>query len=445
MSGEGNRMEDGGRGDGVVIELEARPERRLIRPGGSRRHIAFRLQVSERREGGDENHTPLVLALVLDRSGSMAGEKLITAKRTALAMVNRLDERDRVAVVVFDDRIDTLQALAPAMPDIKAHVRAALSRIEARASTALHEGWLTGCQAIAVDRTSSEARGLARCFLLTDGRANVGITDPEQIASQAAGIREHAMVGTSTLGVGPDYDELLLAPMAVAGGGQFHHLRDAGDIAKALDGEQADLFAVAAKQVRLGLEFGPDVQVETISAYWVTPANGPGVYSTGRCSLSIGDLVGGEERRVVVRFGFPPSRGEVAQTVRARVAWVEGGDERHTDWEEVRFAYASHQECDVEAFDQAVMHWVGLHHAERAKCEATEKSRRGDLSAARDKLRQVRHRITKYAGEDTDLLRIVRELSELEYEIRERPLSSMSSKEALFQSQRLSRGQKDYR
>ncbi|HAH15345.1 MAG TPA: hypothetical protein DCL45_04785, partial [Chloroflexi bacterium] len=40
-----------------------------------------------------------------------------------------------------------------------------------------------------------------------------------------AGVREHARITTSTFGIGDDYAEELLQPMAVAGGGQFHHLR----------------------------------------------------------------------------------------------------------------------------------------------------------------------------------------------------------------------------
>src|SRR5262249_26492864 len=85
-------------------ELRARPERRYLRPGGSRRYVAFTLQA--RRPTAPAGRAPLALALVLDRSGSMAGDKLQAAKRAALAVLGGLTPRDRVAIVIFDDQIE---------------------------------------------------------------------------------------------------------------------------------------------------------------------------------------------------------------------------------------------------------------------------------------------------------------------------------------------------
>src|ERR1051326_3491530 len=136
-------------GSGVTINLKMQPERRLIREDGSFRHVDFHVQVQQAANKAKPERTPLTLALVLDRSGSMQGEKMQIAKQAALAVLDRLDERDQAAVVVFDDRIDVIQAKAAVTPAIKASIRAALVQIEARANTALHEGWLTGCKAIA--------------------------------------------------------------------------------------------------------------------------------------------------------------------------------------------------------------------------------------------------------------------------------------------------------
>jgi Ca-activated chloride channel homolog len=147
---------------------------------------------------------------------------------------------------------------------VKAAVGAALEGIGARGSTALHEGWLMGCREIADadGLESTPGARLARCFLLTDGLANVGLTDPEQIAAQAAGVRQSARAGTSTFGIGLGYAEQLLGPMAVAGEGQFHHLRTPADMRRTFSGELAELFAVAASTVRLELRASPEVSFE---------------------------------------------------------------------------------------------------------------------------------------------------------------------------------------
>src|SRR5262249_34678560 len=149
-----------------------RPERRLIPHVASQRYVDLVVQVAD---APTVRRPPVALALVLDRSGSMAGDKIATAKRAAFAVLQRLDKRDSLAVLVFDEHIDTIQALAPVTDAVKAHVRAKLDRIGARGTTALHEGWLTGCNGLVADEHAGHERGVARCFLLTDGLANVGM------------------------------------------------------------------------------------------------------------------------------------------------------------------------------------------------------------------------------------------------------------------------------
>jgi Ca-activated chloride channel family protein len=78
----------------VTVNLEARPERQLIRPSGSFRHIVYYVRVGKKSRRDTDDRPPLNLALVLDRSGSIAGGKIDTAKRSALAVLDRLDERD---------------------------------------------------------------------------------------------------------------------------------------------------------------------------------------------------------------------------------------------------------------------------------------------------------------------------------------------------------------
>jgi Ca-activated chloride channel homolog len=426
----------------VSVTVQPRAERRLLRPTGGRQHVDFVVRVQEqpggRQVGADR--TALNLALVLDRSGSMSGSKLATAKLAAQAVLDRLDERDQVAVVVFDDRIDVLQAAAPATSDTKGRIARALAEVEARANTALHEGWLTGCRTIAGDVLPPNERRVARCFLLTDGLANVGLTDPEKIAGEAAGIREKAGIGTSTFGIGEDYAEGLLGPMAVAGGGQFHHLRVAEEIARTFVGELGELLAVAAGQVHLELALDPGVTADVISEYWVAEQMPQQLAAP---SIAVGDLLRGEERHIVVRFAFPPVSGQ-GRTVRARAVWASGGQARATEWQPLEFGYADHATCDAEGRDLAVMHWVGLHHAARAKRRAADLNRRGQYEEARSLLHRVAAKINEYARNDSDLLAAVRELEETE-RVASAPMPPMAQKEMYYLAQTASRSQRDLR
>jgi Ca-activated chloride channel family protein len=412
----------------------------LIRAGGSYRHVDFGVNIASAPVHAVTERLPLTVALVLDRSGSMAGAKLATAKRAALAVLNQLEEGDTVAVVIFDDQIDLLQAAEPATALVKARVRAALDRVQARASTALHEGWLTGCRAIASDSPPNGQYGLARCFLLTDGQANVGLTDPELIASEAAGVRAHAGIGTSTFGIGPDYDELLLGPLSVAGGGQFHNLRTPDEIVSTFVGELGGMLAVAARQVQLEVMADPDLRLDTVSAYWTTSPRGDAAHL-----IDVGDLMVGEDRHIVIRFGFPPKSAAADRRIRARLVWIEAGARRTTDWQTLRFTYADTAACNAEPHDPAAMRWIGLHHADRARREATALNRRGDFHAARERVQRVRRRLAEYAGNDLDLVRAIAELRDVERQVAEVEVSPMAAKELIAESYRRAKGQVDRR
>src|SRR5213593_623404 len=127
--------------------------------------------------------TPLNLSLVLDRSGSMAGEKMDHARNAAMFCVDQMLATDRMSVVVFDDRIDVLFPSEPATN--KESMKDLIRRVEARGSTALHEAWVRGGLTVSEQLLD---KGINRVVLITDGLVNVGITSTDAIVSQALGL-----------------------------------------------------------------------------------------------------------------------------------------------------------------------------------------------------------------------------------------------------------------
>lgn len=201
------------------------------------------------------------------------------------------------------------------------------------------------------------------------------------------------------------------------------------------------MLAVAASQVRLEVEADPGVTADVVSQYWVRPA----LDERAHWTIGLGDLIGGEERHVVVRFHFPPQGRHPELPLRARLVWSARGEEHTGDWQQLGFRYASHAECDAERRDLKVMHWVGLHHAARAQRDASERNRRGDLDGAREALQSVAKHISSYAGADADLQAALEELKAFEPLVTSAPASPLVIKEAFYQSHRRSRSQKDYR
>jgi Ca-activated chloride channel homolog len=144
----------------------------------------------------------LTLSVVLDRSGSMHMEKLERAREVASLLVRRLGDDDVVSIVVYDDSVDTVARRCGG-----AEREEVVARIGARELVA----------------ASPVDGGVNRVLLLTDGLANVGITDSGQLRGLVASAAA-AGVTTTTIGFGADYDEALLHALAAAGGGSTYYI-----------------------------------------------------------------------------------------------------------------------------------------------------------------------------------------------------------------------------
>jgi len=163
------------------------------------------------------------IAFILDRSGSMEGEKMVRAREAAMFCVDQMLATDRLSVVTFDDHIDVLFPSEPVTN--KQSMKDLISRVGARGSTALHEAWVRGGLTVSEKMLD---KGINRVVLITDGLANIGITSTDEIVTQAMGLFQRG-VSTSTIGIGADFNEDLLMPMAQSGGGNAWHVVEPED------------------------------------------------------------------------------------------------------------------------------------------------------------------------------------------------------------------------
>jgi Ca-activated chloride channel homolog len=201
---------------------------------------------------------PLDLAIVIDRSGSMSGEPLEAALGCAKNLIRGLRETDRVAVVLFDNKVDVLQPLA-SVADREAICRT-LGTVRSGGSTALFAGWEEGARQLAPFVSAGRT---SRVILLTDGQANQGLTDADEIAAKVGQLAK-AGVTTSTVGLGSGFNESLLGRMADAGEGQAHYGQRPEDLEEGFAEEFTLLSRAHLRQLELKVTAGEGVVAQVL-------------------------------------------------------------------------------------------------------------------------------------------------------------------------------------
>jgi Ca-activated chloride channel family protein len=205
--------------------------------------------------------SPLNIALVIDRSGSMSGQPLDEAKRCAEFVIDGLTAADHASLVVYDNNVNTLVPLT-ALTDREVF-RRAIRAVTSGGMTNLHGGWLAGAETLA-PHTSAES--ISRVILLSDGCANQGLTDTPVIATQCQQLAD-AGVSTSTYGLGRDFNEELMVAMARAGRGNNYYGQTAEDLMDPFREEFALLNALCARGLQLKVEAADGVRMELLNDY----------------------------------------------------------------------------------------------------------------------------------------------------------------------------------
>ncbi len=193
----------------------------------------------------NSDRVPVNISLVLDKSGSMGGDKIARAKEAAVMMVNMLEKNDIFSLVVYDSNVKTIIP-ATKLSD-KTSLLRKINRISSGGSTALFGGVSKG---IAEVEKFFKKDIVNRVVLLSDGLANVGPSTPYElgrlgIASAKKGI------AITTIGLGLGYNEDLMTQLAMNSDGNHAFVENARDLAGIFSKELGDVFTVVAQDVKI--------------------------------------------------------------------------------------------------------------------------------------------------------------------------------------------------
>ena len=316
---------------------------------------------------------PATLQVVLDRSGSMAGERLHAGLVAIDRLLSRLDPDDRFGLVVFDDEVG-VPVPAAAVGDA-AQARAMLGRIGPGGTTNLAGGYLRGIQEL--QRISSED-GSATLVLLSDGLANVGVTDHGQLEQFAAGAQRAGIV-SSTVGIGRGYDEDLLAAIARGGAGNTHFAENGDDAGGALASEVEGLLTESVQAVSLTVK--PSSEVAAVRLFNDLPVS---TIDDG-FMVELGSLHSAEQRRLVLEVGVPAiAAAGLTSICSLELRWVDVESMRSERADiPIHVNIVPGDEAAGRTADPAVTTELSFQRAQQAKREAAEALGRGDVDGAR--------------------------------------------------------------
>lgn len=244
---------------------------------------------------------PVDLAVVLDASGSMSARgKIDFAKRAAKHLASNMRPDDTFTLVTFDDRAEVVVP-AGAVHDVRA-IHDAIDRIYEGGGTNLHAGLAYAGREL--ERVGGDG-SVGRIVLLSDGKANKGVTGPAAIAA-SAGDLSRSGITISTVGLGLDYNEDLLADIADLGGGSYDFVDDPRQLEQVFADELERSAQVVARDVTVRLDLAPGVEpLEIVGWHAERDVDGWRVW--------LGDVHAGETRKIITRVRVHAGEeGEVA-------------------------------------------------------------------------------------------------------------------------------------
>lgn len=256
-------------------------------------HIAVSTRMSERTK-----RKPMNLSIVIDRSGSMGDRhKLEYVKEAYRKLIRQLHYGDFLSVVVYDDRVTVLRPSTMIRDDVR-RLTSLLDDVEPGGSTNLGGGLREGLNQ-ADHHASNEY--INRVILLSDGLANVGITDPVELNRITKIYRRHS-IAVSTMGVGLEYNENLMMSLAESGGGNYYFIEHPSSIVSIVREEMNLASSVFAQNAFIELHLGHDIRIDDVIGFEFNRHD-------NTISIPIGDLYSNDFRELTIALTLPGGNG----------------------------------------------------------------------------------------------------------------------------------------
>jgi Ca-activated chloride channel family protein len=317
-------------------------------------------------DGRARERAPISLAVVLDTSGSMSGEKIEEARRSVLRLLAEMRDDDEITVIRYSDSSETIQPLAR-VGAVRLTLSGKIAQLDASGGTNIPSGLTHGLRAL-----EEAARGRVRRIVLVSDGLDSTRAQAEAIArsSFSSGIT------VSSLGIGLDFDEGYMGSLAQTGHGNFAFVKDGASLAKFLHRELEETAGTTVENARVRLQLPEGMR-------FVSATGADAVLDGNEVELAVGSLFGGDERRIVVELAASAYRGAGSFDLDATASWNQVGGASFTTRAPRLSLVATADASEVDrGKDGAVLASATSVVASRRQIEAANAYANGDVARA---------------------------------------------------------------
>ena len=254
-------------------------------------NLSLTIQADDVMESAAAQSRHVDMVIVLDRSGSMQGQKIADARQAALNLLSRLGQQDRFALVTYADNVHQSSAMLNVSETNRNYLKSIISSVRAGGGTNLGAGLKQGINTLV---TTPGVGNTGKLILISDGLANKGITNPQKLGN-LAGVAVEKEFTVSTVGVGAEFNEYLMTIIADRGTGYYYYLENAGAFAEVFQKEFNYSRATVASRVSVQVGLKDGVSLVNAAGYPITIQDGVAVFYPG-------DLRSGQTRKLYLTF-----------------------------------------------------------------------------------------------------------------------------------------------
>jgi Ca-activated chloride channel family protein len=259
------------------------------------------------------------MVIVLDRSGSMQGNKIRDARQAALNLLSCLSRKDRFALITYSDTAYNFSGLVHVSKANRKHLESTIYGVRAGGGTNLGAGLKQGINALL---SASQIGNTGKLILISDGLANKGITHPQDLGKMAGTAVEKEFT-VSTVGLGAEFNEYLMTIIADQGTGNYYYLENPGAFAEVFQKELNFAKATVAGSVCVQIPLKEGISLVNAAGYPISIQNGNAVFYPG-------DLRSGQTRKLFLTLQVPSSTTGHIEINDIKVNYLHDGHARET-------------------------------------------------------------------------------------------------------------------